>query len=201
MHERLGDRYGHAPCRARIRRPCAPHDDQSGPRRPLDQDATPGAGPASIATEFDVVYGEVNGEELLLDVWHPPARETPRPAVMLFHGGPWMQGIGRRTDMNETARALAAAGYVAVNVEYRVMDDVPGHNLWPALLDDAQRAVRWVRANAATLGIDPDRIGSSGGSSGGIWPRSSVCGRPATTATRPWPPIRVASPVSRAYPA
>src|SRR5688572_8515608 len=56
--------------------------------RPLAaQDATPGA--PAVTVERDVVYGEVDGQELLLDVTRPAERDEPRPAVLLFHGGAW----------------------------------------------------------------------------------------------------------------
>jgi acetyl esterase/lipase len=62
---------------------------------------------------------------------------------------------------------LAIAGYVAFGVGYRLFDPDTGENPWPAQLDDAQRAVRWVRANADTYCVDPDRLGAYGHSSGG----------------------------------
>ena len=89
----------------------------------------------------------------------------PRPAVILIHGGGLVQGT--RWDHGEAATNLALAGYVTFNIEYRLF--VPGDptTLWPAQLDDTQRAIRWVRANAATYGVDPSRIGAFGYSSGG----------------------------------
>jgi acetyl esterase/lipase len=61
--------------------------------------------------------------------------------------------------MMASARALAEAGYVAFAVDYRLH--------WPEHIDDAQLAVRWIRANADRYGIDPERIGSYGHSTGG----------------------------------
>lgn len=129
-------------------------------RSAFAQDATP------VAPELDVAYGEANGMSLVLDVYSPPAREAPRPAVVLIHGGGWSVGVERWVN-EEPAQELARAGYVAFNIDYRLMDGTPGHNVWPAQLDDVQRAVRWVRANAAAYGVDPARIASYGGSSGG----------------------------------
>jgi acetyl esterase/lipase len=60
--------------------------------------------------------------------------------------------------MAQQARELAEAGYVAVPVDYTLK--------WPAFIDDAQLAVRWVRANADRYGIDPERICAYGHSSG-----------------------------------
>ena len=119
----------------------------------------------AVTEEPDVPYGEAGGEPLLLDVHRPPARDQPRPAVLLLHPGGLVKGS--RTDMADPARKLAAAGYVTFAVEYRLFDEETGQNAWPAQIDDAQRAVRWVRANAATYGIYPVRLAAVGHSSGG----------------------------------
>jgi len=73
--------------------------------------------------------------------------------------------FGERFGMSDAARGLAEAGYVAFSIDYRLFDGV-ARNPWPAQLDDVQFAVRWIRANAETYGVDPDRIGSYGHSSG-----------------------------------
>ncbi len=118
-----------------------------------------------LQTEDDVVYGNAGGVELLLNVVRPADRPEPRPAVILIHGGGLVQGT--RWDHGEAAMGLAQAGYATFNIEYRLY--VPGDptTLWPAQLDDVQRAVRWVRANAGTYGVDPNRVGAFGYSSGG----------------------------------
>src|SRR5215207_90919 len=137
------------------------------PRRAAAQEATPSGSRDAIEQEVDVVYGEADGQELLLDISRPPARETPRAAVLLFHGGAWMVGTAGRESMAQPATALAEDGYVAFNVEYRLTGDPASEHLWPAQLDDAQRAVRWVRANADRYGVDPERVGAYGHSAGG----------------------------------
>jgi len=113
------------------------------------QDATP-----DVESQQGEVYGEVDGEPLLLDVYRPPARDTPRPAVVLFPG--WGAS---RISLIAQALELARAGYVAFAVDYR-WD-------WPEFIDDAQLAVRWVRANADGYGVDPERICAYGWSAGG----------------------------------
>lgn len=138
-----------------------------GPHRAAAQAATPSASPDPIGVERDVVYGEADGQELLLDIYRPPARDDPRPAVLLFHGGAWMVGTADRESMAQPAAALAEDGYVSFNVEYRLTGDPAGDHGWPAQLDDVQRAVRWVRANADRYGVDPDRVGAYGHSAGG----------------------------------
>lgn len=118
-----------------------------------------------LQTADDMVYGTVDGVELLLNVVRPPDGPTPGPAVVVVHGGGLVQGT--RWDHGEAALGLAQAGYATFSIEYRLFNPADGTNPWPAPLDDAQRAVRWVRANAATYGVDPDRIGALGYSSGG----------------------------------
>lgn len=112
-----------------------------------------------------VVYGEVEGQELLLDVYQPaPATgKDPYPAIILMHGGGG--SFGERSDLSDYAQGLADAGYVAFNISYRLLND--GENPWPAQLDDAQQAVRWVRANAELYDVDPERLCSLGHSFGG----------------------------------
>lgn len=111
----------------------------------------------------NVVYGSVNGSELHLDVYQPagPPSEL-QPAVVLIHGGSWTS-LDKST-MRTMAQFLARSGFVAFSVDYRLFDGK--QNRWPAQLDDVQRAVRWVRANAAKYGVNPNRIGAFGHSAG-----------------------------------
>jgi acetyl esterase/lipase len=62
----------------------------------------------------------------------------------------------------EICTTLAAAGYVAVSVDYKL-----GDGAWPTNLHDCKNAVRFLRAHAATYQLDPDRIAVAGGSAGG----------------------------------
>jgi acetyl esterase/lipase len=118
----------------------------------------------NVTVEKDVPYGEVAGEMLLLDIYRPPAREEPRPAVVVIHGGGWSDGD--RLDMAVAARELAGAGYVAFAISYRLFNAFLKFNVWPTQLDDVQRAVRWVRAHAADYGLDPERVAAYGYSAG-----------------------------------
>jgi acetyl esterase/lipase len=130
-------------------------------RQAAAQDATPGA----LQVDSAVVYGTVDGQSLLLDVGSPPARASLRPAVILIHPG-GLTG-GDRSIMTGLVGPLAEAGYVTFNIEYRLFSEADGTNRWPAQLDDVQRAVRWIRINAPTYEVDPERIGAVGTSSGG----------------------------------
>lgn len=111
----------------------------------------------------NVPYERVNGSDLLLDVFEPaggPARA--HPGVILIHGGSW-SSLDKST-MRTMAQFLARSGFVAFAVDYRLFDGK--QNGWPAQLDDVQRAVRWIRANAAKYGVEPDHIGAFGHSAG-----------------------------------
>jgi acetyl esterase/lipase len=118
---------------------------------------------APVSIQQDVPYGTVNGHPLLLDIYAPGEHSsTWRPAVVLIHGGTWMGG--EKGTMRGMASFLARSGFVAFAVDYRLFNGK--ENLWPAQLDDVQRAVRWIRANAAQYGVNPDNIGAFGHSAG-----------------------------------
>jgi acetyl esterase/lipase len=116
-----------------------------------------------ITSQNDVEYGVAGGKRLLLDVIRPAGEAPPRAAVIMVHGGGWIGGDKR--DMRAYAEPVAREGMVVFNINYRLA--FGRENIWPAPLDDVQRAVRWVRKNAATYGVDPARIGAMGASAGG----------------------------------
>jgi len=108
----------------------------------------------------DVVFGTGNGRDLRCDVYTPPGDETQRPGVLLIHGGGWR--AGDKTQLRGYGILLGRAGYVCVISEYRLV----GESAWPAQVHDVKAAVRWMRANAEELGIDPERIALEGNSAG-----------------------------------
>jgi acetyl esterase len=112
--------------------------------------------------ELEVAWRNVGGEVLRLDAY-VPADERRHPAVVLVHGGAWTGGD--KADVAEQGRALAAAGYVAVAVNYRL---APAHR-YPAAVEDVQAAVAWLRAPSQVVNyrVDPHRIGLFGASAGG----------------------------------
>lgn len=122
---------------------------------------TPPAIPDDIVHEKDIEYSNV-GARVAMDVLRPkaPASE-PRPAVVLIHGGGFRRGS--RDSYIGMASRLAQRGYVAATISYRL---APRHQ-FPAAVEDAKAAVRFLRGNASRFGIDPERIGALGGSAGG----------------------------------
>ena len=121
------------------------------------------SGGASTTLNENVVYGNAGGVVLHLDIYQPAGNGGLRPAVVLIHGGTWI--AGDKSDLAKMARWLQKNDYVVFNINYRLFDGGK-HNTWPAQLDDAQRAVRWVRANATKYNVDPRKIGAWGYSSG-----------------------------------
>ena len=109
----------------------------------------------------DVPYGP-HGTRNLMDFYLPEApAKTPRPLVICIHGGGW--AAGDKKTYTALGQALAGKGFAAVSLTYRF---APAWHA-PTQMDDVQRAVRWLRKNAAQYGLDPDRFGAIGGSAGG----------------------------------
>lgn len=118
----------------------------------------------SLTSDLGVVYSHAGGEELAMDIHRPAGTEEVLPCVVVIHGGAWVGG--QRSDMDALAKTLAEKGVVAANISYRLAK-APKFHRWPAMLDDAQTAVRFLRTNAAKYGVDPARIGAAGASAGG----------------------------------
>ena len=118
--------------------------------------------PEGVECRDGIVFGTGGGRELSADLYLPtqPAA-SPRPAVVYVHGGAW-QG-GSRAQFSRHAIAMALRGYAGLCIEYRLADKAP----FPGAVEDANCAVRFLRAFAEDLGIDADRIGIAGGSAGG----------------------------------
>lgn len=110
------------------------------------------------------VFATVEGVELKAYVFRPgPAHHKPRPAVVLFHGGGWT--LGEPAWTFPRARHYAELGMVAVAAQYRLSDQ---KKITPLeAMADARAVIRWMRSNAAKLGIDPARIAAYGLSAGG----------------------------------
>lgn len=113
-----------------------------------------------VEIQLDVTYGRGGGRDLQCDIYLPPDVQTPAPALMLVHGGGWRQGS--KAMMRDFALRAAAGGFVCVAPEYRLTPEAP----WPAQIHDVKAALRWLRANAAELGVDPERIALQGSSAG-----------------------------------
>lgn len=130
-----------------------------------------------VNVQRDIQYGQaVNAstqqvEDLLLDLYLP-ANDTAvlRPALVAVHGGGFVGGSRSNANISRVAENFAKTGYVAVSISYRLTNNPDPNN--PTFVTDASHdmkaAVRWLRANAGLLRIDPDRIACAGSSAGAI---------------------------------
>ncbi len=136
---------------------------------------SPASGPAGTVaspvpdlplSRVDVLVYKVAGSQRLKLHFARPSADRfpgPRPCIVFFHGGAWRTGDPKQ--FMAYAKRLADIGIVGISAQYRLMGDddvLPLH-----AVQDARSALRFVRAKAARLGCDPQRIGAGGGSSGG----------------------------------
>lgn len=121
--------------------------------------------PATQPSSKSFIYKKIDKVELEMIV-HFPSDWKPsdkHPAIVFFFGGGWTNGTIE--SFHTQCDYLASRGMVAARADYRVKSR---QGVTPKeCVQDAKSAVRWMRENAATLGIDPDRIAAGGGSAGG----------------------------------
>jgi acetyl esterase/lipase len=130
----------------------------------------------------DVTYGSAVDQQgqtvtLKLDVYEPVGDSvSSRPAIVWVHGGSFCCGDKTSPEIVDEATTFARKGYVNVSINYRLSPDgcsaaQPSQSCIQAIVDamhDAQAAVRFLRANAATYGVDTNRIAIGGTSAGAI---------------------------------
>jgi acetyl esterase/lipase len=116
--------------------------------------------PSGVSFLPDIEYGRADGQSLALNLALPGGTSGRRPLVLVIHGGAWRGG--HRSDHDDLARQLAEEGYVAATLGYRFCP----RDVFPAQVQDVQRALRFLRAQAETYQIDPQRVGAVGFSAG-----------------------------------
>src|ERR1017187_2179139 len=122
-----------------------------------------------IAVYHDVPYREGRSRQWKLDLaMKKDMRGKPRPAIVVIHGGGWLEGdkssfAGREDAVPGNITHFAALGFVAVSINYRLSGEAP----FPAALEDCKNAVRWLRAHAKDYNLAADHIGAYGNSAGG----------------------------------
>src|SRR5690606_9585027 len=111
------------------------------------------------------IYKRIDSVALYMDVFAPKNAKgkAPRPAMVFFFGGGWRGGTTRQFEPQ--ANYFAGRGMVCFLVDYRVAGR-HGSTPFESLMD-AKLAIRYIKANAATLGVDTSRIVAAGGSAGG----------------------------------
>jgi acetyl esterase/lipase len=114
-----------------------------------------------------VIYSQVPGYRPSVVDIYVPSTPGPHPLVLYIHGGGWIAGHTRHSgafsDWPKALASLAAEGFTVASLEYRLS----GEARFPAQLQDANAALRFLRANAAQYRIDPSRVALWGGSAGG----------------------------------
>ena len=116
---------------------------------------------SGVKVEKDVVVGKGGDTELHCDIYRPSAGTEKRMALVHFHGGGFARGS--KDTLAAQVKPITARGYVSITAQYRLS----GVAKWPSQIEDAETHIRWVRANASSLGIDPRRIAIVGHSAGG----------------------------------
>jgi len=119
--------------------------------------------PEPVAEAIDLkAEGPAGPIPLRLYRARPAEQAAPQPVVVYFHGGGWV--IGDLESHDQLCRALAnAVPCTVIAVDYRL---APEHK-FPAAVEDAIAATRWIAANADQLKVDPKRLAVAGDSAGG----------------------------------
>lgn len=127
----------------------------------------PVAFPGGVKAYRDVTYQQLTGYRPQIVDIYVPATPGPHPLVLYIHGGGWVAGHTRHSgafsDWPKVLAALAAEGFTVASLEYRLA----GEAKFPAQLQDANAALRFLKAHATEYRIDPARVGIWGGSAGG----------------------------------
>jgi acetyl esterase/lipase len=135
---------------------------------------------AGVTTTSDIVYGHALNQSgvdtiLKLDLYEPTGDVAPlRPAVVWVHGGSFKSGTKTSPELVDQATVLGRKGWVSASISYRLSAQgctVVNAGCLESIVDateDAQAAVRFLRAHAAEYRIDPTRIAIGGSSAGAI---------------------------------
>jgi acetyl esterase/lipase len=123
--------------------------------------ATPLLQTDGVTTQRNITYCTAGGEALKMDLFLPKSGNGPAPVVVYIHGGSWVGGD--KFEVGLAGNELAKKGYVVASINYRLG---PKHK-WPAQIQDAKCAVRYLRASARQYNLDPNRIAAWGSSAGG----------------------------------
>jgi len=117
----------------------------------------------SVANVTYGTYVDSGGQTqpLQLDLLLPPGAMAPTPVVVWIHGGGWLSGS--RSPLPSQVSALCTKGYAVASVDYRFSTTA----IWPAQIQDVKGAVRFLRAQAGTYNLDPNRFAAWGTSAGG----------------------------------
>ena len=132
----------------------------------LNRDAFLASEPEIDMTQFknaklDIAYADESPNQTL-DLLYPEDGEGPFPLVLVMHGGAFCSGH-KRSHYIKSMLLPVTQGYAVASVEYRLIQEAA----WPAQLIDGKAAIRYLRANAKELNLDPERFAVWGNSAGG----------------------------------
>jgi alpha-L-fucosidase 2 len=113
-------------------------------------------------TQDGILYGTADNQPLTMD-YYAPKGPGLHPIAIIIHGGGYHGGDSKAGSEAYVADFLAPAGYAVFSVNYRVAPKYP----YPYMVQDVQRAVRYIRYHAHDYSADPDKIALVGGSAGG----------------------------------
>ncbi len=116
--------------------------------------------PVNIGIDKDVEYDNINGLSLKADIYYPLDKSQKHPGVALVHGGGWISGS--RENEKYMAQELAAKGYVAIAVGYRLADVAK----YPAGIEDIETAINWLKKNHKKYSLNKKKIAVLGESAG-----------------------------------
>ncbi|MBA4189821.1 MAG: lipase [Planctomycetaceae bacterium] len=132
----------------------------------LAAEPLPAAPPPALGkTAANVAYG--THPRQVLDFWQASS-DQPTPVVMLIHGGGWVNGD--KSGYRGSVKQYLDAGVSVVAINYRMVTEADQKGIQPPVkwpLEDAARAIQFVRSKAKEWNIDKPRIGATGGSAGG----------------------------------
>jgi acetyl esterase/lipase len=116
--------------------------------------------PEGTKMHRNLEYVKGGHERQRLDLYVPAKAGAPLPVIVWVHGGAWMGGS---KDGGGPALPFVGRGYAVASINYRLSQ----HAVFPAQIEDCKAAIRWLRANAKTYNLNPQRIGVWGASAGG----------------------------------
>ncbi|MFT5172587.1 MAG: acetyl esterase/lipase [Gammaproteobacteria bacterium] len=117
--------------------------------------------PSRIKKTDGLVFKQADGRELKLDIYRSALDDTPRPLVVVIHGGYWK--AGSRQAHGQQAIEFVDMGYSVASIDYRLSGQAP----FPAAVLDVRDAIRWLSENAREHAIDASQIILYGSSAGG----------------------------------
>lgn len=124
---------------------------------PVSTPSTATVAPAAA----DLAYAPLSDAQRL-DLYAPPGGDTPHPLIVIIHGGGWTVGDKRGELPSVAIPGFLDLGYAVASLNYRLA----GEAVFPAQLLDVKAAIRYLRAEADVLHLDPDRFAVVGESAG-----------------------------------